>query len=209
MRKNEHYNVPNALSVFRLVGVPLLFWLVTFPEPWWFLGWFIILGLTDSLDGALARKWNQTSEFGAFLDTIADLAYYFSAAWFLYFLFPDYITPNLGYLTVLLVMFGIVLIYTLVRFRKVHMLHTHISRFSGVLVFIAMIASFFMDTTLVVRTVILLYTFAFIEFMLIFILYGEVSANTRSIFVAAREKRILEMDGSMGDGKDVIKPDAF
>ena len=188
-KSNGIRSIPNALSVFRLTGVPVLFLLITFPEPWWFLAWFILLGITDSLDGYLARKWNQVSEFGAFLDTIADIAYYISAAWFLYQLFPHIIIPNLGYLAVFFVIFGLVLMYTLIRFRKVHMLHTHISRLCGVLVFSAMIASFFTDTTLFLRAIILLYTLAFIEFMLIFTLFGEVSANTRSIFAAARQEK--------------------
>ena len=39
----------------------------------WLAAWFFILAaVTDALDGYLARKWNQTSNFGAFLDPVAD-----------------------------------------------------------------------------------------------------------------------------------------
>ena len=43
----------------------------------------------------LARKWNQTSEFGSALDSIADLAYYISTAYFMVKLFPEYVMPSI------------------------------------------------------------------------------------------------------------------
>ena len=70
------WNIPNILTVFRLLaapGVPLAY--VLWPSPfadWVALGLFVGASLTDFLDGYLARKWNQTSNFGRMLDPIAD-----------------------------------------------------------------------------------------------------------------------------------------
>ena len=70
------FNVPNALTWFRIIAIPLVaivfFWL---PEPWnrptsGLL--FALAGITDYLDGYLARRLGQTSSFGAFLDPVAD-----------------------------------------------------------------------------------------------------------------------------------------
>ena len=174
-------NIPNSLSLIRLMGVPLLFWLVRFDSPAWFIGWFIFLGLTDFLDGILARRWNQSTEFGSLMDAIADVAYYFAAAWFLIYLFPEYLVPNLPYIIFLLVIFSISLIVAKLKAGKLKFMHTHLSRLSGVLVFIGFLASFFMDTTWVLRLVVLVYTLAFIEICAMFWIYGNIDPDTRSI----------------------------
>jgi cardiolipin synthase (CMP-forming) len=74
------WTVPNALSVLRLAGVPLFLWLLLGPqEDGWALVVFILSGLTDWLDGKLARWLNQMSRFGAMLDPLADRAYTLAA----------------------------------------------------------------------------------------------------------------------------------
>lgn len=79
-------NLPNKLTIFRMImviiimiipivdkvivisreflGIPISFWIMNLI--------FIIAAITDKLDGALARKWNQVTTFGKFLDPIAD-----------------------------------------------------------------------------------------------------------------------------------------
>ncbi|MEZ0092896.1 CDP-alcohol phosphatidyltransferase family protein [Streptacidiphilus sp. EB129] len=70
--------IPNLLSMARLVGVPVFLWLVLWPE---FGGpnhdgWAILIlmasGVSDYLDGKLARKWGQISRLGQLLDPLAD-----------------------------------------------------------------------------------------------------------------------------------------
>jgi cardiolipin synthase len=68
--------IPNALSVLRLLGVPLFLWLLLVPHAdWWALGVLVVSGFTDWADGVLARKLNQQSDFGALLDPLADRLY--------------------------------------------------------------------------------------------------------------------------------------
>ena len=76
---NKNINIPNALSVLRLLGVPLFiyFALVTEQDGLAILV-LAIAGATDYLDGKLARAWNQTSAFGALLDPAADRIYIFA-----------------------------------------------------------------------------------------------------------------------------------
>jgi cardiolipin synthase len=68
--------VPNLLSGLRLLGVPVLFWLLVGPEA---DGWaFVVLAVsavTDWLDGKLARLLNQFSKLGSVLDPVADRLY--------------------------------------------------------------------------------------------------------------------------------------
>ncbi|CAB4950402.1 MAG: CDP-alcohol phosphatidyltransferase family protein [Actinobacteria bacterium] len=68
--------VPNALSFARLLGVPLFLWLILGPEA---DGWAIVLlvvsGVTDWLDGTIARATGQISRLGQLLDPLADRLY--------------------------------------------------------------------------------------------------------------------------------------
>lgn len=76
--------IPNALSLLRLLGVPLFLWLVL--NPVWggpkYDGWAVLLlavaGFTDYLDGKLARALGQTSRLGQVLDPAADRLYILS-----------------------------------------------------------------------------------------------------------------------------------
>jgi len=75
------WTVPNALSVLRLLGVPLFLWLIlqpVFHGPH-YDGWAILLlvvsGATDYLDGKIARAFNQVSRIGQLLDPAADRLY--------------------------------------------------------------------------------------------------------------------------------------
>jgi CDP-diacylglycerol--glycerol-3-phosphate 3-phosphatidyltransferase len=68
-------NIPNALTLLRIVMIPLLGFAFLLPAPWANLlavAIFSLAALTDMLDGYLARRLQQTSAFGAFLDPVAD-----------------------------------------------------------------------------------------------------------------------------------------
>ena len=68
--------MPNLLSMVRLAGVPVFLWLVLGPEAdGWALVLLMVSGVTDFLDGYLARKLNQTSPLGQILDPVADRLY--------------------------------------------------------------------------------------------------------------------------------------
>lgn len=70
------WTVPNLLSVLRLLGVPVFLWLVLGPEAdGWALALLAVSGVTDFLDGYLARRLNQTSTVGEVLDPVADRLY--------------------------------------------------------------------------------------------------------------------------------------
>jgi cardiolipin synthase len=73
LASNRVWTVPNALSVFRLALVPVFLWLVLVLES---DGWAVLVlavsGVTDYLDGYLARKFGQISKIGQVLDPLVD-----------------------------------------------------------------------------------------------------------------------------------------
>jgi cardiolipin synthase len=64
--------VPNLLTVFRMVLIPVFVTLLFYRRFSLALGVFILAGLTDGLDGLLARRFKQQSQLGTVLDPIAD-----------------------------------------------------------------------------------------------------------------------------------------
>jgi cardiolipin synthase (CMP-forming) len=70
------WTLPNLLSALRLAGVPLFLWLVLGPEEdGWALLVLMLSGISDFLDGWLARKLDQQSVVGQILDPVADRLY--------------------------------------------------------------------------------------------------------------------------------------
>jgi cardiolipin synthase len=68
--------IPNGISVARLLGVPVFLWLVLGPHAdGWAVALLIVAGLSDWLDGKIARALNQTSKLGQLLDPAADRLY--------------------------------------------------------------------------------------------------------------------------------------
>ena len=70
------WTLPNAISMARLAGVPLFLWLVLGPRAdFWALLVLILAGVSDWLDGKIARTFNQFSRYGRVLDPAADRLY--------------------------------------------------------------------------------------------------------------------------------------
>lgn len=69
-------NLPNKLTMFRVIMIPffVVFLLceITAVDKWIALAIFIIASLTDLLDGKIARKYNLVTNFGKFMDPLAD-----------------------------------------------------------------------------------------------------------------------------------------
>ena len=74
-------NLPNALTIARILALPFCAWALfknggNDPD-WQIIAWcmFFVVGMTDVLDGRIARKRNQISSFGTLVDPIADKAF--------------------------------------------------------------------------------------------------------------------------------------
>ena len=69
------WNIPNSLTLLRILLIPVFVVILSLPTNWSGLVGaivFSVAAITDWFDGWLARRWNQTSPLGAFLDPVAD-----------------------------------------------------------------------------------------------------------------------------------------
>jgi cardiolipin synthase len=71
-QKRRIFTVPNQITLLRLGFLPIFLTLIAYQRYKWALLVLVVAGLSDAVDGLLARKLNQHSSLGAYLDPIAD-----------------------------------------------------------------------------------------------------------------------------------------
>ena len=92
--KNKIITIPNILSFFRLCLIPLIVWLYCFCENYiWTTITFILSGVTDIVDGFIARKFDMISDFGKAFDPVADKLTQISIMFCLVTRFPLMLLP--------------------------------------------------------------------------------------------------------------------
>lgn len=131
MRKN----LPNFLSVLRIGLAILLVPLAGFPVV--FVALYLLCGITDVLDGTIARRWQLESSLGAKLDSLGDFV--FSTACLLLLLLKTDLPQNrwlLVALAVILCAKAAGLLLTRLKFRQWGSLHTLLSKGTGLLLFV-------------------------------------------------------------------------
>ena len=126
--------IPNFITALRIVGTASL--LLTKPMSLWFYVVYLFTGLTDILDGFIARKFKLTSDFGAKLDSVADLLFY---AVMLIMIFPVLLKKLPA-----AIWWGVALVLCLrlaayitaaVKFRRFSSTHSILNKITGACVF--------------------------------------------------------------------------
>ncbi len=72
LTRDQILTIPNILSFFRLALIPVIVCLYVFDERIWTTVVILFSGLTDIIDGLIARRFNMTSDFGKAIDPLAD-----------------------------------------------------------------------------------------------------------------------------------------
>ncbi|HEX8242298.1 MAG TPA: CDP-alcohol phosphatidyltransferase family protein [Longimicrobium sp.] len=120
--------LPNQLTALRLATVPVLWVLVLFGHPVWVGIGVMVAAATDVLDGYLSRRWNQTSEFGSRMDSVADHLLAISMTLWLVllrpFLFREQRWPLIAWAAFALM----VLLVSWLKFRRFVDLHLYSSK---------------------------------------------------------------------------------
>lgn len=72
-REEAHrLTIPNVITIMRFLLVPAVIWALLSGEMAWAFALFLIAGISDGVDGFIARHFNQQSKLGAYLDPVAD-----------------------------------------------------------------------------------------------------------------------------------------
>jgi phosphatidylglycerophosphate synthase len=182
MTGQRYFTIPNGLSVSRLVLLPLLYVFALRGMEAPFVIGYAVLGATDWLDGLTARWLDQRTELGKALDSIVDIPFYLSSAYFVARLYPQYLRPNMILLYVFFGIFGLSFAVPAIRCGKPIMMHTFLLKLNGVLVYLLVILSAFLNTTVFIAVILGIYYLGFTEEILIFLIHGEVDPDSPTIF---------------------------
>lgn len=183
-------SIPNMLSISRIIFLPLLYLFLWNSRINTFFLSFSLLGSTDFLDGYLARKWKQVTNLGKKLDTVADMFFYISVAYFLYWLSPEAIINNTPLLVMAFSVYGVSFLVPFIKFGTPYTLHTRILRSNAVIVYIMMLLAAFMNTTVLLGFVLIVFIVGFIEQICIFLRFGQVDQDTTSYWALSFEKKL-------------------
>lgn len=127
--------LPNAVSALRLALVPGLWVMALRGEPQWVGVGLVIAGVSDIVDGQLARRLHVTSRLGAQLDSAGDHLIALSGGAWLLMLRPDVIAAFLAPVYVLLALYLGFLVIGWVKFRRFGNLHLYSAKVSAVLLY--------------------------------------------------------------------------
>lgn len=174
-------NIADILTLLRMAGTVALLFLR--PLSAGFLWIYALAGLTDALDGWIARKTGTASEFGARLDSAADLLFY---AVTLFRIFPflwSVLPKDIWYAVavILLVRLGAYLIAA-VKYRRFASLHTYLNKLTGGAVFLI---PFLLPTpyaSIFCRVVCAVAAVAALEELVLHLRRQTYDANVKSIF---------------------------
>lgn len=186
---SKNMNIPNVLSASRIIFLPILYIYFFIGTQLEFLIGYILLGATDWLDGFLARALHQVTHLGKILDTVADILFYFSTLFFITISYPYIIEANIIWLIIFMCFYLGAFITSTILFKKPIQLHTNHLRLNAVFVYFVLIVSTFTDATLFVSIILISFIVAYIEEIMIFILFGEVDIDTRSIWPLIKKRR--------------------
>ncbi|PIN80304.1 hypothetical protein COV11_04290 [Candidatus Woesearchaeota archaeon CG10_big_fil_rev_8_21_14_0_10_30_7] len=175
-------NIPNVLSYSRIVLV-ILNYLFLFQNKTMFSIIFVLIGLTDVFDGFFARLLNQQTNYGAKLDTVADIVLTSSIIVWFVMLFPEFFKTQLVLSLTLISVFVLVIMFHFVRHKSLGSLHLWSSKFFAVMLFLFFLHAIIYDVSTIFFYV--LFTVGIvrcIEEFGILILNKNPPMNTKTIF---------------------------
>ncbi|MDO4732996.1 MAG: CDP-alcohol phosphatidyltransferase family protein [Bacillota bacterium] len=87
----DNFSIPNLISLFRLLLVPFIMWSYFVGKPYLAVVLIVISGISDGVDGYIARRFNQKTELGKVMDPLADKVTQLAVAAILCFVHPSII----------------------------------------------------------------------------------------------------------------------
>ena len=191
MNSKAKYIIPNAITAIRIIAAIVMIFL-PFPSVAFFIV-YGVCGLSDALDGFLARKLNASSKIGSILDSASDLIFYtvmgikvfptmlklFNWSHWIFFIIP-------------LAIHIVVYIFCAIKYKKFSAIHTYANKVLGALVFLypfTLIGEIYLLYTLYIYIGGCIAIYASSETLLIHIISKRYDERNKSIFLLKRNER--------------------
>jgi CDP-diacylglycerol--glycerol-3-phosphate 3-phosphatidyltransferase len=175
------YSIPNLLSLLRLALVPVLVVAACLNDDQLFLLLLGICLLSDMLDGYFARKLQQVTEFGARLDSWADMATYAMMILGLNLIWPTIFDQQFLYLVAATLSYVLPVVVALVRFSSFPSYHTWGAKLAAVLIAPAFYLLVLYDEQTFFRLVIIFHVLVAMEEIAITMMLKKPKTNVASI----------------------------
>ena len=191
MQKNNIYNIPNFLSLYRLLSFPFVMYLVIIGNERLFAVFLIINLLTDSLDGIIARTFRLQTELGARLDALADVGMYISAIIGVFVFKAADFTEYLLSLYIYIGAFVTSILVSLLKFKRFPSLHLYSSKIGGYLqgIFFFVLFLFGFYTTFY-YFVIIWAILAFCEQICVQLTLNKPMSNAKGLYWVLKNKKV-------------------
>ncbi len=180
----DNLNLPNLVSLIRILIAPLLFYLAFQQQPWWFLAALLFSGFTDVLDGFLARTLNQITELGSHLDSWGDFTIYSTMAICAWVLWPRIVVEEIVYFSIIVFSICAPVLVGLIKFRTLTSYHTWSVKVAVFVTFISYLLLFAEISNWPFRLASLLCLYAALEEILITLLMKHQRVDVRSAWAA-------------------------
>lgn len=173
-------NLANIITITRIICAVALIGLVPFSPLFW--GLYVYCGVSDFLDGLIARSMMQQSELGAKLDSVADVTFFFAV---LFSVVSSNTLPSWVWICTIVIMLIRVLAYWIgyKKYRTFSALHTLANKVTGGFLFGVPILLKVFGVTATTIILCLLSMFSACEELLITVLSKNLDRNRKSIFV--------------------------
>ncbi|MGR9051587.1 MAG: CDP-alcohol phosphatidyltransferase family protein [Gammaproteobacteria bacterium] len=185
---SSHLTLPNLLTGFRFIAAPLLLWLAWRGYGIAFMALLAVAFLTDMLDGFVARMTGQVTQFGATLDSWADVVTYLTIAVCCWWLWPGIVRRELFYVMLVVASCLLPSAAGLIKFGRFTSYHTWGVKLAAASMGSTLYVIFLGGPAWPFRIAAVLCILAAFEEIAITLLVSEPKSNVRSVWCIVRTR---------------------
>lgn len=178
----SNWNIPNALSILRILSVPVLIYLaISHHEKAYFVLWILAVA-SDALDGWIARTFRLQTPLGAKLDSTADSLFYLASLAGIYWLKWDDFGPYQWQAILIVIYILAVDIFSFFKFGRISSLHLYSWKIGGIIQSLFIFWLFWKSFSPLLFNIMFWFTtLAFVENMIIQLLMRKYGSNMRHL----------------------------
>jgi phosphatidylglycerophosphate synthase len=185
---HPNLTLPNMISSIRFIAAPVMLWLAWHGYGVAFMVLLAISFLTDVLDGLVARLTGQMTQFGAMLDTWADLVTYMTIGFGSWWLWPEIVHREDIYLYIIVACFLIPATIAMIKFDTYVSYHTWGVKIAAACIGLSLYPLFLWGPAWPFRMAVFIYIVAAIEEVAITLTLKRLQSNVRTIWHVLQQR---------------------
>jgi len=183
MKSKIPLNIPNILSLYRLLSFPFVIILALMHYEQLFVILLCINLITDILDGFIARRFNMQTAIGAKLDSLADFGMYIQAFLGVYLFKSTEFAPHIFSFSIFIGLFIACMVFSLVKFKQFPSLHLYSWKIGGyiqgIFFFVLFVFNFY---TYFYYFMVFWGILSFIEHLIVQIILDKMQSNSKGLY---------------------------